>query len=195
MHSAKLFEKDLRDYLVDATEYDIKRITEIFDRHAYIREVVTKIEKVKVYVNAPIKTMPQTELDAEPVALITHMDIIGICLRVFGVDYANVKNRGSRRGRGDSKDILHCRMCAAYLIYKHTNWGVVRIGKFFGLDHSTITYYKGQINDFLFTKEEPYSKIIYIANEINTILSEKQPSVDRPHIQNSEGYSQLQKAV
>lgn len=148
MKAKKLFLKDVRDYLSEATEYDIKRIGEIFDRHAVtvVKQEVTILRDNRPYAEEGAATLPRI---AAP-TLINVDDIITTCCNQYDVTREDVMSPCR------IKEITLARRCAMYIIYNYKKWTVTRIGKLFNVDHTSVTVSIREIKHS-FVNKTPYA--------------------------------------
>jgi len=131
MKAKKLFLKDVRDYLSEATEYDIKRIGEIFDRYCVtvVKNEITILRDNRPYAEESAPPLPRV---AAP-TLIDEDVIIAICCEQFKVTKEKVMSPLRK------KEVTLARRCAAFLIFYYKKWTVTRIGDLFGIDHTSVT--------------------------------------------------------
>lgn len=131
MKAKKLFLKDVRDYLSEATEYDIKRIGEIFDRYSVtvVENKITILKDNRPYAEEKAPPLPRV---AAP-TLIDEDVIIDICCKQFKVTREKVMSPLRK------KEVSLARRCAAFLIFYYKKWTVTRIGDLFNIDHTSVT--------------------------------------------------------
>jgi chromosomal replication initiation ATPase DnaA len=131
MKAKKLFLKDVRDYLSEATEYDIKRIGEIFDRYCVtvVKNEITILKDNRPYAEADAIPLPRV---AAP-TLIDENVIVDICCNQFKVTKEKVMSPLRK------KEVTLARRCVAFLLFNYKKWTVTRIGDFLGIDHTSVT--------------------------------------------------------
>ena len=167
----KHFEKDLRDYLTDVSEYDIKRIMQIYDRYdlpPVIQERIVHVTKIeKVYVPQSLGNSARVGnkiLYAE----INKHDILGICSSIFGIPIEDILYKRWNKERA------LCRHCVSYLLYKYTAMSLKEIGKFLGRDHTTVMNSRDIIRNVIEKEQEyGYYYIMSAEEEIFKLIKQR----------------------
>lgn len=140
------FEKQLRAYLTDVNEFDIRRIIDLHEMNKDVKVVNYVVEEKIVEVKRISKICPICQRNhAEVKARITVQQIEDIVVEIFNIDRAQMYGRTRRR------EIVYPRQIIMFLTREHTNYSHMRVGMKYNKDHTTVIHSIQTIKDLIQT--------------------------------------------
>jgi chromosomal replication initiation ATPase DnaA len=153
------FEKMLRAYLTEASDYDIKKIADLHERFAVVNKT-THEEKI-VQVTKINEICPQCKRAHSDIKVLTTIeDIEEVMISITGVD----KDR--LRGKSRKRKYVIPRQIIMYLTYKYSGSFLREIAEHYNRDHTTVIHSIRTVEDLI--QVEPFTASL--VNKIEEIL-------------------------
>ena len=136
------FEKMLRAYLTEATDYDIKKISWLHQQHSIIQNHITEqriIEVKRVSKVCPICSRNHNEIKSR----VTAQQIEDIIVDMFKIDRTLLYKKTRHRV------IAFPRQLCMFLIREHTNYTYLMTGLKYNRDHTTAIHSIQTIKDLI----------------------------------------------